>query len=105
MLPPRFPKKLVQTYSVFPNQGTTADGGDGVVRPPFWCWCMVDVHGAVFRVHGAWGKLLGEIQHLLPQVSDVVVQPYNSLLTLKRLTQVASPALSHLSPAPCHCHL
>jgi len=48
----RFPKKLVQTYSVFPNQGTTADGGDGVV-------------------------------------SDVVVQPYNSLLTLKRLTQAA----------------
>jgi len=47
----RFPKKLVQTYSVFPNQGQ--DGGnDGVV-------------------------------------SDVVVQPYNSLLTLKRLTQAA----------------
>lgn len=37
----RFPKKLVQTYSVFPNQNET---------------------------------------------SDVVVQPYNSLLTLKRLT-------------------
>merc|ERR1719347_967432 len=47
----RFPKKLVQTYSVFPNHGQ--DGGnDGVV-------------------------------------SDVVVQPYNSLLTLKRLTQAA----------------
>lgn len=37
----RFPKKLIQTYSVFPNQ---------------------------------------------TQTSDVVVQPYNSLLTLKRLT-------------------
>ncbi len=37
----RYPKKLVQTYSVFPNQGET---------------------------------------------SDVVVQPYNSILTLKRLT-------------------
>lgn len=37
----RYPKKLVQTYSVFPNQNET---------------------------------------------SDVVVQPYNSLLTLKRLT-------------------
>jgi len=37
-----FPKKLIQTYSVFPNQSTDA--------------------------------------------SDVVVQPYNSLLTLKRLT-------------------
>merc|ERR1719231_1653876 len=37
----RFPKKLLQTYSVFPNQNET---------------------------------------------SDVVVQPYNSLLTLKRLT-------------------
>ncbi|EIE24398.1 tubulin gamma chain [Coccomyxa subellipsoidea C-169] len=39
----RFPKKLIQTYSVFPNQNETA-------------------------------------------ASDVVVQPYNSLLTLKRLT-------------------
>jgi len=47
----RFPKKLVQTYSVFPNQAQDG-GGDGVV-------------------------------------SDVVVQPYNSLLTLKRLTQAA----------------
>lgn len=40
----RFPKKVVQTYSVFPNQD---------------------------------------------EISDVVVQPYNSLLTLKRLTQSA----------------
>ncbi|XP_015592097.1 tubulin gamma-1 chain isoform X2 [Cephus cinctus] len=40
----RFPKKLLQTYSVFPNQD---------------------------------------------EISDVVVQPYNSLLTLKRLTQCA----------------
>ncbi|GBP54659.1 Tubulin gamma-1 chain [Eumeta japonica] len=40
----RFPKKLVQTYSVFPN---------------------------------------------LDEISDVVVQPYNSLLTLKRLTECA----------------
>uniref|UniRef100_S4RKD5 Tubulin, gamma 1 n=1 Tax=Petromyzon marinus TaxID=7757 RepID=S4RKD5_PETMA len=40
----RFPKKLIQTYSVFPNQD---------------------------------------------EMSDVVVQPYNSLLTLKRLTQNA----------------
>ncbi|GBM71238.1 Tubulin gamma-2 chain, partial [Araneus ventricosus] len=39
-----FPKKLIQTYSVFPNQD---------------------------------------------EISDVVVQPYNSLLTLKRLTQNA----------------
>jgi tubulin gamma len=37
----RYPKKLIQTYSVFPNN---------------------------------------------EEVSDVVVQPYNSLLTLKRLT-------------------
>lgn len=42
--PPRYPKKLVETYSVFPNQD---------------------------------------------EMSDVVVQPYNSLLTLKRLTQNA----------------
>ena len=41
-----FPKKLVQTYSVFPNQESNND-----------------------------------------VVSDVVVQPYNSILTLKRLTQ------------------
>ncbi|XP_059138536.1 tubulin gamma-1 chain [Physella acuta] len=40
----RFPKKLIQTYSVFPN---------------------------------------------VDEISDVVVQPYNSLLTLKRLTQNA----------------
>lgn len=40
----RFPKKLVQTYSVFPNQ---------------------------------------------EEMSDVVVQPYNSMLTLKRLTSSA----------------
>lgn len=40
----RFPKKLIQTYSVFPNQD---------------------------------------------EISDVVVQPYNSLLTLKRLTSCA----------------
>lgn len=40
----RFPKKLLQTYSVFPNQD---------------------------------------------EISDVVVQPYNSLLTLKRLTACA----------------
>lgn len=40
----RFPKKIIQTYSVFPNQNET---------------------------------------------SDVVVQPYNSLLTLKRLAQNA----------------
>eukprot|EP00041_Stephanoeca_diplocostata_P033222 m.1093225 g.1093225 ORF g.1093225 m.1093225 type:complete len:490 (+) comp24295_c0_seq3:261-1730(+) len=41
----RYPKKLIQTYSVFPNQGDAN--------------------------------------------SDVVVQPYNSLLTMKRLTQCA----------------
>ena len=40
----RFPKKLIETYSVFPNQD---------------------------------------------EISDVVVQPYNSLLTLKRLTENA----------------
>jgi len=49
----RYPKKLVQTYSVFPNQETGQDSGGGI------------------------------------GVSDVVVQPYNSLLTLKRLTQCA----------------
>lgn len=46
----RFPKKLIQTYSVFPN---------------------------------------------LDEISDVVVQPYNSLLTLKRLTQNADCVVSN----------
>ena len=50
----RYPKKLVQTYSVFPNQENNS----------------------------------GEITSSIG-VSDVVVQPYNSLLTLKRLTQCA----------------
>ena len=49
----RFPKKLVQTYSVFPNQENSSDLSSAV------------------------------------GVSDVVVQPYNSLLTMKRLTQSA----------------
>lgn len=48
----RYPKKLVQTYSVFPNQD---------------------------------------------EMSDVVVQPYNSLLTLKRLTQNADCVVSSSS--------
>ncbi len=47
-----FPKKLIQTYSVFPNQ-TSTDGGVGV------------------------------------GTSDVVVQPYNSILALKRLAMNA----------------
>jgi len=51
----RFPKKLVQTYSVFPNQETSNDPSAA--------------------------NTIG--------VSDVVVQPYNSLLTLKRLTNSA----------------
>jgi len=52
----RYPKKLVETYSVFPNQD---------------------------------------------EMSDVVVQPYNSLLTLKRLTQNADCVVRaplHVSP-------
>ena len=47
----RFPKKLIQTYSVFPN---------------------------------------------LDEMSDVVVQPYNSILTLKRLTQNADCVVSSI---------
>ena len=49
----RYPKKLIQTYSVFPNQESSGD-------------------------------VLSNVG-----VSDVVVQPYNSLLTLKRLTKCA----------------
>lgn len=60
LYPTRYPKKLVQTYSVFPNQD---------------------------------------------EMSDVVVQPYNSLLTLKRLTQnadcVVRPGVLFLYPSPC----
>ncbi|XP_057571426.1 tubulin gamma-2 chain isoform X2 [Hippopotamus amphibius kiboko] len=51
----RYPKKLVQTYSVFPNQD---------------------------------------------EMSDVVVQPYNSLLTLKRLTQNADCVVPLPSSVP-----
>ena len=53
----RYPKKLVQTYSVFPNQD---------------------------------------------EMSDVVVQPYNSLLTLKRLTQNADCVVSSNSSSSAH---
>ncbi|OXB71288.1 UNVERIFIED_CONTAM: hypothetical protein H355_005759 [Colinus virginianus] len=62
----RYPKKLVETYSVFPNQD---------------------------------------------EMSDVVVQPYNSLLTLKRLTQNADCVVRaplHVGPvarpAPVELH-
>ena len=51
----RFPKKLIQTYSVFPNQASAGPAGDASVI----------------------GDDLGS--------SDVVVQPYNSILSLKRL--------------------
>lgn len=47
----RFPKKLIQTYSVFPNN---------------------------------------------TEVSDVVVQPYNSMLSLKRLTTNADSVVTTL---------
>lgn len=57
----RFPKKLIQTYSVFPN----LDEKDGI--------------------------------------SDVVVQPYNSILTLKRLTLNADCVVSGWgTPHDCH---
>nr|CAD7257506.1 unnamed protein product [Timema shepardi] len=59
----RFPKKLIQTYSVFPNQ-------DEIRKPVI---CKVETHVATMDC----------------VCSDVVVQPYNSLLTLKRLTQSA----------------
>lgn len=55
----RYPKKLVQTYSVFPNQD---------------------------------------------EMSDVVVQPYNSLLTLKRLTQNADCVVSKKYTHICRPH-
>lgn len=63
-----FPKKLIQTYSVFPNQ----------VRPAR-CARAVQRQCANSR---ACRTPLSQAE----AQSDVVVQPYNSLLTLKRLT-------------------
>lgn len=62
----RFPKKLVQTYSVFPNQETGNHSSNDV------------------GISGGFGGGGGGAG-----VSDVVVQPYNSLLTLKRLARSA----------------
>ena len=59
----RFPKKLIQTFSVFPN----LDEKDGI--------------------------------------SDVVVQPYNSILTLKRLTLNADCVVSVCNTVSCHCRV
>jgi tubulin gamma len=55
----RFPKKLITTYSVFPNQHEIKSDQDSV-------------------------STVSDKKDLV--VSDVVVQPYNSMLTLKRLT-------------------
>lgn len=82
----RFPKKLVQTYSVFPNQ-------DEIRCVVFLC-C----------------KIVGERQFcFFFFFSDVVVQPYNSLLTLKRLTESAdsvvvldNTALNHIATDRLH---
>eukprot|EP01013_Petalomonas_cantuscygni_P032259 TRINITY_DN58739_c0_g1_i1.p1 TRINITY_DN58739_c0_g1~~TRINITY_DN58739_c0_g1_i1.p1 ORF type:complete len:476 (+),score=119.68 TRINITY_DN58739_c0_g1_i1:205-1632(+) len=54
-----FPKKLIQTYSVFPNTQSSAPGGMG-------------------------GDAMAAESGTLA-ASDVVVQPYNSVLTMKRL--------------------
>ena len=56
-----YPKKLIQTYSVFPNQVSIRAT---VIDLPIETKCCV---------------LFQEAS------SDVVVQPYNSMLTLKRL--------------------
>ena len=65
----RYPKKLVQTYSVFPNQVNFN------LSAFFLILSLQDSSS-----DGTIGGI---------GVSDVVVQPYNSLLTLKRLTQAA----------------
>ncbi|ELW54983.1 Tubulin gamma-1 chain [Tupaia chinensis] len=67
----RYPKKLVQTYSVFPNQDEMSDV---VVQP----------YNSLLTL-----KRLTQNADCVDEMSDVVVQPYNSLLTLKRLTQNA----------------
>eukprot|EP00166_Cyanidium_caldarium_P000670 ctg_126.g78 len=76
----RFPKKVIQTYSVFPNQAY--GGGAGHER-------------------GSGGSRASEEMERAERdeslVSDVVVQPYNSLLTLKRLTQNADSVRGQLA--------
>ena len=75
----QYPKKLIQTYSVFPNQqagggGTRAAGGGGVIS--------ANASGA--GAAAAAGVTLA-VDSAAATSSDVVVQPYNSLLSLKRL--------------------
>jgi hypothetical protein len=92
LLSEKFSKKLIQTYSVFPNQVRGAEGaGRWVLSRGRRCG------GASCRAAGAClggeGPIPGQL-HRPPtprptppqsESSDVVVQPYNSLLTLKRL--------------------
>ena len=85
----RFPKKLIQTYSVFPN--SNQDSGRQ--------------HRANPHPHPHPHPHPQPNPHPNPNPnpnpnsgSDVVVQPYNSLLTLKRLTLNAdSVVVSHLT--------
>ena len=132
----RYPKKLVQTYSVFPNQDEMSD----VVVQPYNSLltlkrltqnadCVGEkIHEDIFdiidreadgsdslegfvlchsiaggtgsglgsylleRLNDRYPKKLVQTYSVFPnqdEMSDVVVQPYNSLLTLKRLTQNA----------------
>lgn len=61
----RFPKKLVQTYSVFPNQ--------------------LDVSKNNSSSGGGMSSASASDNAMASGTSDVVVQPYNSILALKRL--------------------
>ncbi|KAK4531401.1 hypothetical protein CCYA_CCYA08G2258 [Cyanidiococcus yangmingshanensis] len=76
----RYPKQVLQTYSIFPNQSYGLGSGE---------------RHADAREHGNGGGLntglspTDEDDDMNALLSDVVVQPYNSLLTLRRLVECA----------------
>ena len=79
----RFPKKLIQTYSVFPQQV--------IVKSVFYYIFIILMYSNFDSNHKPTVTLFLKmaVVFLQEDISDVVVQPYNSILTLKRLTQNA----------------
>ncbi|CAG2179081.1 unnamed protein product, partial [Oppiella nova] len=74
-----FPKKLIQTYSVFPNQEEVSD----VVVQPYNS--LLTLKRLALNADCVVVLDNTALNRIAEEVSDVVVQPYNSLLTLKRL--------------------
>ena len=74
----RYPKKLIQTYSVFPNLVSECV-----------CVCVC--------VCGVGSQSVSAFLCSQNEISDVVVQPYNSILTLKRLTLNSDCVVSHMT--------